>query len=82
MIIRYTAPDGPTNAKRLQVFEKVIAWANQNGLEVNMNKVDYICFIMPTQEEDPPNPTSNLKWVLTTIPREQEPTSLNHTSNG
>ena len=40
----HTASDSPTtNAERLQeAFEKVIDWADRNGLKIDMNKVDYI----------------------------------------
>ena len=42
----YTASDSLTiNSRRLQkVFDKGIIWAGQNGLESDMNKIDYMCF--------------------------------------
>jgi len=54
----YTASSSPmTNTRRLKiVFERVIAWAEQNGLRINMNKVDYICFTCPYKRKVPPIP--------------------------
>ena len=51
----YTASNSPTtNARRLKTaFEIVIAWAGQNGLKIDMNKVDYICFIHPHKRKIP-----------------------------
>ena len=51
----YTASDSPTtNARRLKTaFEKVIAWAGQNRLKIDMNKVDYICFTRPHKRKIP-----------------------------
>ena len=51
----YTASSSPTtNARRLTVaFEKVITWAGQNGLKIDMNKVDYICFTCPRKRKIP-----------------------------
>ena len=45
----YTASNDPTaNAEKLQdVFGKVVTWATQNGLKIDMNKVEYICFTRP-----------------------------------
>jgi len=46
-----------TNARRLKIaFEKVITWAGQNGLRIDMNKVDYICFTCPHKRKIPPIP--------------------------
>ena len=52
----YTASDSPTtNARRLKTaFEIVIAWAGQNRLKIDMNKVNYICFIHPHKRKIPP----------------------------
>lgn len=45
------------NARRLQnVFKRVIEWAGQNGLKIDMNKVDYICFTCPHKRKIPPIP--------------------------
>ena len=51
----YTASNSPTtNARRLKTaFEIVIAWAGQNRLKIDMNKVDYICFICPHKRKIP-----------------------------
>ena len=51
----YTASNSPTtNTRRLKTaFEIVIAWAGQNRLKINMNKVDYICFICPHKRKIP-----------------------------
>ena len=42
----YTASNDPTaNAEKPQdAFSEVITWAVRNGLKINMNKVNYICF--------------------------------------
>ena len=58
----YTASDSPTtNARRLKTaFEKVIAWAGQNGLKIDMNKVNYICFTHPHKRKIPPIPLITL----------------------
>ena len=64
----YTASSSPTtNARRLTTaFRKVIAWAGWNGLKIDMNKVDYICFTCPYKRKIPPIPPIIL------------PTSTNH----
>ena len=64
----YTASNSPTtNARRLKTaFEIVIAWAGQNGLKINMNKVDYICFICPHKRKIPP-------ILLITLPTSTNP---------
>ena len=58
----YTASKSPTaNARRLQnVFKKVITWADQNGLKIDMNKVDYICFTCPHKRKIPLIPSVTL----------------------
>jgi len=54
----YMASSSPTtNTRRLKIaFEKVIIWAGQNGLKIDMNKVDYICFTCPHKRKIPPIP--------------------------
>ena len=49
-------PNSPmTSTRRLQkAFKKVIIWTGQNGLKINMNKVDYICFTYPYKRKIPP----------------------------
>ncbi len=66
----YTASSSPTtNARRLKfVSEKVIAWAEQNSLRIDMNKVDYICFTCPHKRKIPPIPPKVLP--MSTNPRE------------
>ena len=51
----YTASSSPTtNTRRLTIaFEKVIMWAGQNGLKIDMNKVEYICFTCPHKRKIP-----------------------------
>ena len=64
----YMASSSPTtNARRLQdAFKRVITWVEQNGLKIDMNKVDYICFTWPHKRKIPPIP-------LVTLPTSTNP---------
>ena len=58
----YIASNDPTaNAEKLQgAFSKVVTWAARNGLKIDMNKVDYICFTRPRKRKIPPIPPITL----------------------
>jgi hypothetical protein len=53
--------DLTANAEKLQeAFSRVIAWAAGNGLKIDMNKVDYICFVRSHKRKIPPIPAITL----------------------
>jgi len=60
-----------TNAERLQkAFERVIAWADQNGLKIDIDKVDYICFIRLHKKILPIPPESTTRRQMRTYERQ------------